>query len=404
MAIEDVEARLLAMAMDYDPLKQDTLIKSDPFHGAYTQTNRMRAYCQVTVGGIDITDRIEPHLISVRIVDGNNWECEIELDDRDALVPIPPIGGPCTVALGWMREQMYKTFEGVILDVEHGFGRKQGGRRMYIHANGWDSLKTRIKEPMTMNLGEGAPPGQKEGQKHGLPDWIQKLAKAGGGKADVAGGFSSIMQDFWGATGASPMHQITTEAMKVGAMVKWDSGNILRFEKPGQRGVSCRAVWRDNLIGYRVRPFAARSAWGMAQSSTFDPKKGEYLMKRLTDITKGQGPAGDAKAAGGEPGPAATESGADQANQGGADTQNASLLGKGRIVINGEPLARWNSFVMLQGVRPGVDGMYLIDVAEHIYSRQGYVTWLDVMTWGNAPKESSVLKNWPLPRPNPNQG
>ena len=401
MSIEDVEARLLALAMDYDPLKQDTLVKLDPFHGAYTQANRMRAYCQVTVGGIDITDRIEPHLISVRIVDGNLWECDIELDDRDALLPLPPIGGPCTVALGWMREQMYKTFEGVILDVEHAFGRKQGGRRMFIHAEGWDSLKTRIKEPMTMALGEGAPPGQKEGEKHSITDWIQKLATAGGGKAEVAGGFKSIMQDFWGATGASPMHQITTEAMKVGAKVQWGSGNVLRFEKPGQRGVSCRAVWRDNLIGYRVRPFVARSAWGMAQASTFDPKKGEVLLKKLTNIAK-QGPAADAAAAGGQPGTAPTESQADQANQGAADSQNANFMGKGRIVINGEPLARWNSLVIMQGVRPGVDGTYLIDVAEHMYNRQGYVTWLDVSTLANAPGPNNVLKNWPLPNPNPN--
>ena len=82
----------------------------------------------------------------------------------------------------------------------------------------------------------------------------------------------------------------------------------------------------------------------------------------------------------------------------------SSNLGAGRIVINGEPAAKWNSFVILEGVRPGVDGAYLIQVAEHIYSRQGYVTWLDVTPFAKAPAASNVFKTWPLPRPNPNMG
>jgi hypothetical protein len=404
MAIEDVEAKLLALAQDYDPLKHDTLVKSDPFWGAYSQSHRMRAFCEINVNDVDVTNRLEPHLISVRIVDGNQFECEIELDDRDALLPIPPIGGKVLVALGWMREQMYKMFDGVILSVEHGFGRKQGGRRMWIHANGWDMLKTKIKEPMDMNLGEGAPPGQKEGKKHSLTDWIQKLAKAGGGKAEISSAFAANMQDYWGAMGGSPLHNITELGQKFGAGVQWGSGNTVKFLKPGELGESCKAVWRDNLIGYRVHPFTPRSTYAASQASSYDNKQGQWIVKKLTDIAKGRGPAGDAAASGGGPAPQGTESGADQANTGAAQGQDASNLGQGRIVINGEPRARFWSLVKLEGVRPGVDGHYLIQVAEHIYSRQGYVTWLDVTPYGPAKGADSVLGNWPLPRPNPNQG
>ena len=59
---------------------------------------------------------------------------------------------------------------------------------------------------------------------------------------------------------------------------------------------------------------------------------------------------------------------------------------------------------MLQGARPGVDGKYLIHVAEHAYRRGGYVTTLDVVPYGKALGADSVLGNWPLPRPNPNIG
>jgi phage protein D len=69
---------------------------------------------------------------------------------------------------------------------------------------------------------------------------------------------------------------------------------------------------------------------------------------------------------------------ASQANDG---TQDGALQaqGPGRIVINGEPGAQGNCMVTLSGVRPGVDGQYWCQTAEHIYSRhQGYITWLDI--------------------------
>jgi uncharacterized protein len=403
MGIEEVEAKLLALAKEYDPTQFHTLVRDDPFKGTFTQSNRMRAFCQVNVNGEDITYKLDPHLISVRIVDGDHFQCEIEIDDRDAMLPIPPILGSCSVALGWAREQMIKVFDGVILEVEYGVGRKQGGRRMWVHANGWNTLSTRIKEPMNMNLGEGAPPGKQEGDKHSLQDWVQKVVKHGGGSADVASKFAANMQDYWGVMSGSPLHEITSLGQKFGAMTKWDSGNVLRFEVPGQRGISCYAVWKNNLIGCRIRPFTARSSYGSTMAETFNNKDGQWLKKTITNIAKGQGPAASAAAGGGGPGPEATQSGADNATQGAADG-DAANRGTGRIVINGEPSARWNSYVVLQGVRPGVDGQYLITTAEHIYSRQGYVTWLDVEPDAKAKGADSVLGNWPLPRPNPNIG
>lgn len=402
MGIEAVEARLLALAKDYDPLKSNTLIALDPFQGAYNQRARMRAFCVVILNGTDITNKLEPHLISVRIVDGDELQCEIEVDDRDALVPIPPIGAKVKVDIGWAREQMFRTFDGEIKDVEYGIGRKQGGRRMWIHANGFGTTKSKMKEPMQMNLGEGAPPGDKEGQKHGLNDWIGKLAAAGGGSAQISSAFAAIKQDYWGAMSASPIHQIIQEGLKVGAMVQGTAGNVINFEKPGERGVSCRAVYRDNLIGCRLKPFAARPVHGASQSDSFDAKKGEIVKSVMTGLTEGKGPAAGVEAAGGAPGPEATQGNSEQANQGAADGQDGSGLGHGRIVIQGEPRATWNSLVTLVGVRPGVDGNYIIQVAEHIYSRQGYVTWLDVTPDGSDKSTASVLGNWPLPNPNPN--
>ena len=88
--------------------------------------------------------------------------------------------------------------------------------------------------------------------------------------------------------GASPLHEITSLGEKFGAMVKWDPGNTVRFEKPGQRGVSCRAVWRDNLISWRVRPFAARSSYKGMFSQNFDAAKGIWQQKNTEFGSKGR--------------------------------------------------------------------------------------------------------------------
>ena len=400
MAIEDVEARLLALAKDYDPLKRDTVITQDPFYGAYTQTNRMRAYCEVYIDGINITYKLDPHLISVRIVDGSDLSCEIEIDDRDGRLPIPPVQALVEVRLGWQRESMFKSFEGKLSDFEHGFGRKQGGRRMWVKANGWDTLGTKIKQPMDDNQGAGVPPGQDKGEEIPLTDWVKKIIKNAGGTPGVINPFfEKFRRDHWGMMGASPLHQITQLAEEFGAMVQWKNGNKVDWLLPGERGLSCRAVWRDNLIGWRVRPFQSRTAYQGAQAQYFDPKKGTWV-KSILDATGVLGPTKLATARGGAPGPAATFMAAAQQN----DSADTMGYGAGRIVINGEPAARFDSVVSLEGARPGVDGHYVIWVAEHIYSRQGYVTWLDVRPHEEAKGGANVFDAWPLPRPNPNKG
>src|SRR5665213_3614600 len=56
------------------------------------QASRIRAYCRVFVYGVDITNNLDPHLLSVRIIDGAPPRAELEIDDRDGHLPIPPRG------------------------------------------------------------------------------------------------------------------------------------------------------------------------------------------------------------------------------------------------------------------------------------------------------------------------
>ena len=63
--------------------------------------------------------------------------------------------------------------------------------------------------------------------------------------------------------------------------------------------------------------------------------------------------------------------------------------------------------VQLSGARPGVDGIYWCPTVEHIYSRQGYVTWLDVKAVQVSAAEytryqqTGITQDTPIPLPQP---
>jgi uncharacterized protein len=378
----------------------------DPFIGTEQQTSRLRAHVKVIVAGVDITSKILPHLISVVVIDGEQQKtAEIEIDDRDGKLPIPPYGSPVSVDLGWRSESFVRVFEGVIEDFEHGFARKQGGRRMWVHANSADMLKSKMKEPIQDMLGEGAPPGQQEGSMHGLSSWIQQFTKHAGVNAKVSGAFDAVKQDFWSAANASPMHLMNTLKDQIGFTHQWDKPGSLVVEKMGERGLSCRAIWRDNLIAWRVRPFASRPTFGGSKQQSYDAKESGWKEKLQNFGFKG--PWGEAVSNAMSAIPAATESAAGQDNQGAQAGAEGSYFGNGRIIINGEPRARWNSYVDLIGARPGVDGRYLIVAAEHHYSRHGYITQLEVEpeVGGGKPSSMDTQNVWnDLPKPAPNIG
>jgi hypothetical protein len=389
-------------AFKYNPFKYDTLVgQLDPFVGTVTQTHRLRAYCQIMVGGVDITDKLQPHLISVKIYDGSPEKFgELEIDDRDGKMPLPPLFSPVIVALGWQSESMVRVFHGVIDSFEHGFGRKQGGRRMYVHVKGLDQMNTRAKEPMQDNLGEGAKPGQVEGEMKGMTEWVNQMAKNSGIIPQISGALSRIKQDYWSQSNESFMHTVQTMADKFGFVHQFSEGNKLTIKEINEGGISCHATWRDNLISWRVRPFAPRASFKGSKQQWYSSLEGAW--KQADQKFGLKGIFGGAAAQNMPQAPAATETNAGNENQGqqaDADLQQ----GNGRIIINGEPKAQWATRVLLTGARPGIDGIYWIVAVEHNYSRHGFITTLEVRPVANAPDQYNVGTPFDLPRPAPNQ-
>ena len=115
--------------------------------------------------------------------------------------------------------------------------------------------------------------------------------------------------------------------------------------------------------------------WGSGQQDVYDQQKANW--GRIAQLTGLPGPWGQGKAAAQQQGPAANDSNAEQENTG-AEEQASMNAGFGRIVINGEPGPTINDIAVIENVRPGVDGPYIIAGVEHNFSRHGFITYLDV--------------------------
>lgn len=375
---------------------------TNPFTGTVKQTHRMQAYCQVDLAGFNVTNSLDPFLLSVHIYDGAPYQCELEIDDRDGRVPIPPIGSPMTVSLGWQTEAMVVVFRGVTEKCIHSFGRKTGGRHLTVTADGLSQVG-QIKSPFMDHLGEGAPPGTEQGTQHSLADFVRQTGGNAGASVQIHPFFESVMRDYWAQTNESFMHLGARKAAEFGALFRVEAGNQAIFTVPGQNTDgsdtgTIDAVWGDNLIGWRVTPVEARTTWSSSIHNYYDILSAQW--QKVMQGTKMPDPWAQIDSKYTLPRPAPNSLVAGQQNDGAAMTAGIDN-GQGIIVINGEPTAHFNMKVNLVGARPGVDGVYLIRCAEHMYSRAGYTTTLDVWSMAVSPWTAPVTPRPPGTPPPP---
>src|SRR6188768_2493761 len=405
------------------------------------QGPRRHAACKLIVHGMqDVTDRLNPYLISVQVIDsieGGHSEAHIELDDRNCELMIPPDNVPLTVMMGWSGEGprvidfgrganslqddpgitaatiqnemkwhgpgLEVVFAGWVSEVESGFGRKGGGRRLWITGTGGNT-KGEAKQLQNVTVGEGKPEDsakQTEG-KHKLGEIADKVFGAAGLKFKASPGMAKLSRDFWQATNESAQMFGERIARETGGIFSINNGIatlVGKGEGVNADGVALfgvEAVWGVNLIGWRIKPFSGRAQYGKASSKFFD------FMKANWDTASGEIPGGNpfggAAAVAHGVGAVIGKIEGEQANEG-ASQDSQSKRGTGWCLINGEPRAHANAKISISGARPGVDGTYMISEAEHNYTRGvGYTTRCNVQNF--KPVEGSY--NWPT-KPKPPQ-
>ena len=406
------------------------------------QGPRRHAACSIVVHGMqDVTSKLHPYLISVQIIDtleGGHDEVHIELDDRNAELQLPPDNVMIQVALGWAGEGprlpdrgrsarelaiadatraiggerelpwggpgMELLFDGWVSSVESGFGRRSGGRRVWIEGTS-GNVAGLAKQGDTKTWGEGDAE-DKSSSKGGAGGGAGGAGGAGGGGGGAGASgvsFMEVMQGAfagsglnvklspemqkikeksWSMGGNSPMDYANAMAKKYGGFMKI-AGNTVTIVGKGE-GVNgdgdtmetIDAIWGVNLIGWRIKPYAGRPQWGGSEARHFNIMDAEWLTEKMN--IGGSGPFGGAKAIAAYLNPVANEGAAGNVNKGqGADSE--SRRGTGWILLNGEPRAKANGKIRISNARPGVDGMYLMTEVEHNYTRGvGYTTRCNV--------------------------
>ena len=351
---------------------------------ARRQTNRLESVWYIDLAGKNITDRLNPHLIDIRITDKSlSAELVMEIDDRDGTMPIPPINTPLHVAAGWKTEGMVWMFDGVVFDVEHAGQRGQGGgRRMFVTGKGADYLRTHLKSPMQDALGDGAPTGQQEGTKHSFQDFAQQIMGNAKGTVSVHPALANKMRDWWEQSQESPQHVLQRLTSEFGGVMRIIGGNHAEITMPGQfvdgsGNGSVVAELGGNLISWRVKPLHSMLTWGGTSQQHYRTDIANWISQAASQALPA--PWSSAIGTWSRANPGANQSEGGQDAEG--DASQTGFPGVGRIVINGEPTAQWNQHVFLTGVRPGVDGTYLIKEAQHHWARpSGYITTLEVIT------------------------
>jgi uncharacterized protein len=385
------------------------------------QGPRRHAWCQILVHGQDISTRLYPYLISVQVIDnleGGTDECHIELDDRNGELQIPPDGAELQVCLGWQGEgprlpdvgresaaggqgiiRMSKeeqrqearfggpglqiVFDGWVVKVESGFGRRGGGRRLWIDGEGVNS-KGLAKEVQNTTFGEGKPDDSEDSGEKGkvpLKDVMTKVFGAAGLQVAISPEMEKIARDFW-SVNDSPMNFGKRIAQETGGLFKISKstavliGKIEGVNAAGEAMPTIDAVWGINLIGWRIKPYVGRTQWGNAQSQFFDTHKG--LWTPVKAAISGGTPFGGTQAIAHAVNSVADKATGEQTNSG-ASGDSKSSRGTGWVLFNGEPNAKANGFIRIEGARPGIDGTYTMTEVEHNYTRGvGFTTRANV--------------------------
>lgn len=405
---------------------------------AHSQAYHRRAYCQIIVDGQDVTDKFDPYLISVQVIDNidEDDQCNLELDDRNAELSIPEDGAQVQARLGWAGEGptiplfrhyqvdengyltaetldqlpnpadipagampfeasgMLTVFNGYVHNVESGFARKGGGRRLWIEARG-SKPKADDKSLDMKTWGFGAVSNESQGAGAGIPlsQVLGDAASKAGMGLKIAPEIGNISRDFWSQNGS--VRQFAEQiAREVGGQVKISGNNLIVtgandfVNVDGQQVPLIIVEWDTNLIAWRIKPYVARPQFGQARSKFFDLHKGAW-----ESVTKGIGgstPFGMSSATLHSFGAAPNKQIGEQLN-GGSGSDSEINRGTGWVLFNGEPSALAGHQLQIIGARPGVDGNYKIKQAEHNYIRTGgYTTRCDLMK----PSFTAGYENW----------
>ena len=334
-----------------------------------------RSYCEIDVNGQGITDALDDILISLTVSDkagSSSDTCQLEIDDTDGRVRMPPIGAQIVIRLGSDRSGIAEVFRGTVDEVRSN-GSRGGGRTLRLSGKGVDTTK-KAKEPQTRHIDNST-----------LEDALKKAGEAAGiTTIRVDQSLRSIRRDYWSLDNESFIAFGERIAREVGGTFKVQNDTAVMGRRgsgrspQGETMPTVAAIWGSNLLDWDISPVLGRPRYKEVRGRFYDRQAA-----RWRDVTV-QVPREDT-------GPTLTrrQTSADRDEaQNGADndaTDSAKNKGEGNVTILGDFLARPEGTCIVSGARPGIDGDYKIESVEHTYSRTGWLTKLSLKQPGEEP-------------------
>lgn len=272
-------------------------------------------------------------------------------------IRLPKVGETLVVALGWEGSVATVVLTGIIDDVRSTGGRGQG-HMLNVSAKSADSRgkpkEHKEKHWGNQNLGTVI---REAGAMAGVPD------------VRVHGSLAGIQRDWWGMGNESFIAFGQRLARELGATFKLRGTSAVmvpRNEGIGAGGgalATIRAAWGDNLIDWSLAPTLGRPQFKEHRVRWYDRQEAKWKEEKVEaeqdvpPVTTDRFPAADADTA---------------KRRGGATSKEGKReKGGGSVEIEGEPAARAEAECIVIGTRPGIDGTYRIESAEHKYTRGG---------------------------------
>lgn len=312
----------------------------------------------VTVDGVDMSDRMNDFILSIEVTDKDGSASDtatLKFSDTDAQMFLPKDGARVVIALMGVV-----VFEGTVDEVRSS-GARGSGRELTVSCKGFDS-RGKVKEPLSFHKDNTT-----------LESFLGDAAKRAGLKGvTIDQSFKGIQRPFWSADGETILHLGKRLAEELGGSFKI-RGDKAVFAKRGEGKTpsgqdlpSVRAVWGDNLMTWDVAPFMGRKRFTKARVRYFDRKEAKWKEEDVEVSAKdGAPPSVDVVRF-----PKADKAEAKGAAKG-RKTDSEREGGEGSVKIDLDPAARAEGSCIIEGARPGVDGLYRIVSVTHRLTRSG---------------------------------
>ncbi len=354
------------------------------------------AVYEISVDGTDISTAINPLLISLTLTfdDENNAdELHLALNDTGGQIVLPRVGANVTASVGWADDSAPASFQGMVDEVAggssagthngekhrygkavqaledgvHAAGSRSKGRVLTIVAKSAD-MRGKAKERKQAHLDNGS-----------FADAAQQFAGKAGLTAKVDAALSAVQRTYWSMANESFMEWGTRLAREIGATFKIFGTVAVFVSRKGGASVSgqaldgVQAAWGVNLLEWDIAPILSRASYDAFKTRYYDPQQAQW------STGDGQGGIGSDAAAvthTSKFAAAASDHATQQSDANGAESARESGGGD-FVTIDGEPAAQPATSCIVSGIRPGVDGTYLISAVTHMLSRgSGFTTQL----------------------------